>query len=357
MATTAAPPFNLVASLQDTMHRIGNLQGNNSAAAFGKYHPNKAAHMSVVTDSVAGNSMHDIHRLRPPSQDLALPGGNHAVTAATAAATAAVAAAASSRGKYIVGIVALALLLVAIVGGMIMYKRRIAARQRAEEEDAQKRRLSLIAANTEAAMKRRIGEQQAAAAATATAATTGERSYEYVITPPPQPQSQPQRIHFVQPGESSIRRSLSPPRSPRIRIIESPPPSPTPSPPPPAAKNTTALHAAMQMEMEGMEAAVAKSLQNRKRLQDLKQRLESNIKSVVSSVSETVAKTIASQRAFSSHAATQVYDEKVLLNHGTPNMSTAPLDDTALPSEELLDVAVESHPIQAVPVGGDTYSA
>lgn len=118
------------------------------------------------------------------------------------------------------------------------------------------------------------------------------------------------------------------------------PPTPAPSPPNPDAVD--------------MEAAVARSLETKKRLEALKQQLDKGISNVVTNVTQTVAQTIVSEKAFQAHAAKQEHDEKVLLNQGTPDLAAAPLDKEVniIPDATVLDEPVLTHPTEDVPVGG-----
>lgn len=102
-----------------------------------------------------------------------------------------------------------------------------------------------------------------------------------------------------------------------------------------------------------MENAVAQSLETQKRLEGLKRQLDIGITSVVASVSENVARTVASQRETQSHAANQEYDENILLNTGTPEIATGPLEAVELPSDAVLETVVSENPIGAEVVGGD----
>ena len=162
----------------------------------------------------------------------------------------------------------------------------------------------------------------------------------------------PVKVPVTVPVPGSLSLPLPSPLSPEREtthtkvspeVVLSPPKS---SPAPAASPKAVVVDAENEIE-----SAVAKTLEKRRRLEALRQQLDAGIQNVVGNVSDSVAKTIASQRAFSAHSADQEYDEKVLLNTGTPDIATAPLDATDLPSIALLDRVADVHPELTQPIG------
>lgn len=285
-------PVPLASKLQSTFQQIETL-GNPAAGASlplsAAIKPLTAS--SRVTDTIAGNVFHDVHKLRPAS----IP--EHAV-AVPPEMTSALAETKASRTKYIIGIVVILLLLIGIFVAIYFLRRRNQQKAQAEAQRA-------LQQSTESGAHEGfdVSENE-----------EDESSEEDIPLPPP-----PALVPAVIPDPPSI---------------------------PPAVP-------LREQESVNMENAVARTLEKRKRLETLKSQLDKGITNVVANVSETVAKTIASQKAFEAHTATQEHDEKVLLNQGNPSMSTMPMDDAHVPSEAVLDIPIDSHPTGTRPVGGD----
>ena len=416
MQGSATPLPTLTSALQDTFHRIETL---GSAPAFGGMSSYRAVPLppsSRVTDSVFGNPMHDIHKIRVPSvihEDLVKSGAGSAGSSSQTGAQ-------KSGGirKYVIGIIVVGLLLVVVIFAMLFIRRRNNKRVREEaelaeiaEEQFKQRMLEQHSSRTGNNALHRdeddaVGGRVLAVAVSPTIPTKSQdldhAQLPYSPPPPPSPPPPSPQTSPVQapPPRPQIQTPPPPPprpqpTSPRIvevqqeeqhsdpildtRIqastklvahsqiqapvrvqtpVRPPPPSPSPSPSPvqPNFPETSTwdiktFTSDESEEPAEIEAMVAKTLQTRRRLEELRHQLDTGIQNVVGNVSDSVAKTIASQRAFSSHSSDQEYDEKVLLNTGTPNIATTPLDDTALPSINLLDTVADEHPEQGVPLG------
>lgn len=245
---------------------------------------------SRITDTVIGNTAHDIHKVRAPSvileESLSQAGG---VSGSVAAAS----SSSGSRRKFVIIMILLLLALTGVVVAIFFIRRR--NKRRAEQ------------------LRKEKEEREAAAA-------------------------------LVQAQDAAIQAA-------RQQQTHATPPTPTPASKPTVNYEQEALKMESQIAntIESQEAEKKrKDEQQQKRLQEMKSRLDSGI----ANVSSAVAQSIAAQRAFQSHTSTQEHDSaKVLQDTGKPNISAAPQGDEApLPSEDLLNTAVPSHPTGAVPV-------
>lgn len=294
----ASPPT-LTSALQDTFQRIETLGNPAATGALPVLKPSQLAYkpaLSRMTDTIAGNSYHDIHKLKPPPATI--PENAVLVDPAVQAANA-------SKTKYIIGIIVIIVILIGILIAVYFIRRKNQKRAAQEFEDAQRQQREEN--HLEALLEEDEDDQQSTV----------------TLTPPP----------------------LTPTPPTKPPVAAKPPMSPPPQPP----------AAPVIDESINIENAVAKSLETRKRLESLKTQLESGIANVVANVSDTVAKTLASQKAYQSHVTTQEHDEKVLLDTGKPEISTVPsLEDKELPSSAVLEEPAAEHPTSAVPVGGDT---
>lgn len=248
--------------------------------------------LSRVTDTVVGSSLHDVHRMRPAGVPKSIPenGLLDSVSKASAAAK-------RSKTMYMIGIVIVCILIAGVGVAFYLLRKRNMDREKQEREEAAK------------------------------------------------------RVSVVLDDDQDDENDLTPPLVSKPVPVSIPAPVPMPVP---AVVPATPAPSPQNVEAVNMEAAVAKSLETKKRLEALKQQLDKGITNVVTNVTQTVAQTIVSEKAFQAHAAKQEHDEKVLLNQGTPDLAAAPLDKDAnvIPDAAVLDEPVLAHPTEDVPVGG-----
>lgn len=346
----------ITSSLQDTFHRIETL-GNPGGNSY-RFPPPPS---SRITDSVIGTT-HDFHAIRAPIPTILEEGGPVAMGGGAAAVAAN--SANKSKKKYIIGIVIVSILLIGIAFAIFFLKRRNNKRIKDEQEAEQKAEEQF-----KEDMIRKMHEEAQKAAAVA--------SVPSVVSVPP--------VQSVHPAVSV----------PSVPSMPAPVPLAAPVRPTPPLDHDKEMEAAVaetfekRKRQEQLEAAEKRRLQEeldaaerrkkqlleaaekekqtkleelarqeahkkqeeRKRqeqLETLRNKFSSGINNVVGSISDHVSRTIASQRAFSAHSSDQEFDEKVLLDTGKPSISTAPADDSHLPSIGLLNVELDAHPDPAV---------
>ena len=347
----------ITSSLQDTFHRIETL-GNPGGGSY-RFPPPPS---SRVTDSVIGTN-HDFHAIRGPPMATLEEGS---------VATGGSGSVGKSKRNYIIGIVIVSILLVAIGVAIFFLRRRNDKRVKDEQEAEQKaeeqfkedmlrkmndeaQRAASIAAAAEAQAKAQAQEQPQRAIPTppVSAVPTTRTLMPVSVPPPPLPKPQQAPVSVVAPvaprvtpdHDQEIEAAVAQTLDTRKRQEQAAAAAAAAS----AAAEADAAEALQKRKwLEQLEAAEAvEAAEKRKRqeqLEALRNRFSSGINNVVTTISDQVSKTIASQRAFSAHSSHQEFDEKVLLDTGNPSISTAPLDDSELPSIGLLNVELDAHP-------------